>query len=197
MAYTTLLIMAVALAMDAFTVAIAAGVQLQGVTAVQTLRMAGTFGFFQFVMPIAGGIFGAGIQSHIEAYDHWIAFALLAFIGVRMLKEAWDARGQTSHAQHASRPSDPTRGTRLLVLGVATSIDALAVGLSMAILGQDVFFPALVIGIVCFAFTACGIQIGRIMRSFAGNWGNCANIFGGLVLIAIGISILQEHGVFA
>jgi putative Mn2+ efflux pump MntP len=194
MAYTTLLAIAVALAMDAFTVALAAGLQLQRVTVVQTLRLAATFGFFQFAMPILGWCFGLGIQGYIEDYDHWIAFALLAFVGGRMLKEAWDTRGPS--ARRASRQPDPTRGSQLLVLGIATSIDALAVGLSLAVLGQKVFFPALVIGIVCFTLTAVGLHLGRVMRALAGNWGNSANALGGLVLIAIGLSILRDHGVF-
>jgi putative Mn2+ efflux pump MntP len=197
MSFPTLLVMALALSMDAFAVALAAGIQLPRVTAVHTLRMAGTFGFFQFAMPIAGWCFGTGIQRYIEAYDHWIAFALLGFIGGRMIKEAWDARGQDPKAECVPHPSDPTRGVRLLVLAVATSIDALAVGLSMSILGQGVFFPALVIGIVCCALTVCGIHLGRVLHALAGKLGNLANVFGGLVLIAIGVSILRDHGVFA
>ena len=202
---TTLLALAVALAVDAFTVAVAAGIQLRRVTAAQTLRMAGTFGFFQFAMPLAGWGFGVGIQAYIEAYAHWIAFALLVFVGAGMLRDAWDARGRDARAADAallpdtSKPSppDPTGGRQLLILAVATSIDALAVGLSMAVLGQAVFFPAVVIGVVCFTLTACGIRLGGMMRAFAGKWGSLANVFGAFVLIAIAFSILRDHGVFA
>ncbi|MDR3073842.1 MAG: manganese efflux pump MntP family protein [Deltaproteobacteria bacterium] len=187
--------LSVALAMDAFAVALATGIQLRRVTAAQTARMAGVFGFFQFAMPVAGWCFGAGIQEYIEEYDHWVAFALLAFIGGRMVREAWRAQGGPQEEQDL-HPSDPTRGYPLLVLGVATSIDALAVGLSMAILDQEILVPALVIGLVCCALTACGIHLGRITRSLAGNWANRAGALGGLVLIAIGLAILRDHGVF-
>lgn len=196
MAILTLLALAVALAMDAFAVAVATGMQLRCITLPQTVRMAGAFGFFQFAMPVAGWFLGVGVQKHIENYDHWVAFALLAFIGGRMLKEAWEKRGQNLEEECAVCPADPTKGTSLLVLAVATSIDALAVGLSMAILGQGVWFPAVVIGVVCAALTAFGIHLGRIMCSLAGNWGNYANIAGGLVLIGIGFNILRDHGVW-
>ena len=195
MALPTLLAIAVALAMDAFAVAVTAGMQLRCISVQQVARMAGAFGFFQFAMPVAGWFLGIGVQKHIEAYDHWIAFALLAFIGGRMLKETWDKRNQNLDAECAVCP-DPTKGMPLLLLAIATSIDALAVGLSMAILGQEVFIPALVIGFVCATLTATGIHLGRIMCSVAGHWGNRANAVGGLVLIAIGANILRDHGVF-
>lgn len=196
MTILTLLALAVALAMDAFAVAVATGMQLRCISVPQTARMAGAFGFFQFGMPVAGWFLGVGVQKYIEDYDHWIAFGLLAFIGGRMLKEAWDKRGQNLEEECAVCPSDPTKGSSLLLLAVATSIDALAVGLSMAILGQDVWLPALVIGVVCATLTTLGIHLGRIMCSFAGNWGSYANIAGGLVLIGIGFNILREHGFF-
>lgn len=192
----TLLAVAVALAMDAFAVAVAAGMRLRRVSFAQTARMAGAFGFFQFAMPVAGWFLGAGVQQYIEAYDHWLAFLLLAFIGGRMLREAWPGRGQDQE-KHAGRAADPTAGPALLLLAVATSIDALAVGLSMALLGQAVLFPAVVIGLVCFSLTALGVRLGRIMHSVAGDWGSRANALGGLVLVAIGANILREHGVFA
>ncbi|CAK7059140.1 MAG: putative manganese efflux pump MntP [Desulfovibrio sp.] len=196
MAFVTLLALAVALAMDAFAVAVAAGMQLRCIRIPQTIRMAGTFGFFQFAMPVAGWFLGVGVQKYIEDYDHWVAFGLLAFVGGKMIKEAWEKRGNNPKEECAACPSDPTTGASLLLLGVATSIDALAVGLSMAILGQAIWFPAFVIGVVCAAITACGIYIGRAMCSFAGNWSNYANIAGGIVLIGIGANILREHGVF-
>ena len=190
-----LLALAVALAMDAFAVAVTSGMQLRCIRFSQVARMAGAFGFFQFAMPLAGWLLGVGVQQYIEDYDHWLAFGLLAFIGGRMLKEAWDKRGQNLDAECAPC-ADPTKGMPLLLLALATSIDALAVGLSMALLGQKVLFPALVIGIVCAALTALGIHLGRIMCSVAGHWSHRANAVGGLVLIAIGINILRDHGVF-
>lgn len=196
MTFVALLALAVALAMDAFAVAITAGMQLRCVTFTQTARMAATFGLFQFGMPVVGWMLGIGVHHYIAAYDHWLAFGLLCFIGGRMVKEAWDKRGRDADAECAVC-SDPTKGAQLLLLGVATSVDALAVGLSMALLGEDVMYPAALIGVVCCLLTACGIHLGRVMCSLAGNWGNRANAFGGLVLVAIGVNILRDHGVFA
>lgn len=196
MDFPTLLAIAVALAMDAFAVAIAAGMQLRCVNFPQMARMACTFGFFQFAMPVVGWLLGASVHKYISAYDHWIAFVLLAFVGGRMLKESWDNRNATPEEDCAACSTDPTRGRQLLILGVATSIDALAVGLSLALLGEPVLFPAAVIGVVCCILTAAGIHLGRMVCSMAGNWGNRANALGGFVLIAIGANILREHGVF-
>ena len=208
---------AVALAMDAFAVSITTGIKLRAVSLSQALRMGGTFGGFQFLMPILGWLLGVRAQRYIEAYDHWLAFALLAFVGGKMLKEAWDARGGVETSQDctelpfpvgettASPPSgkpafsDPTTGGPLLLLGVATSLDALAVGLSFALLGLDVWLPALVIGMVCFCITILGLHLGRMVCRLPGlgNLGAKANVFGGMVLLAIGLKILQEHGVFS
>ena len=105
MTFLTLLLLAVALAMDAFAVAVASGVQLRCIRLPQTLRMAGTFGFFQFAMPVAGWFLGVGVEKYIQNYDHWIAFILLFIVGARMMKEAWDKRGETADAcACAARP---------------------------------------------------------------------------------------------
>ncbi len=194
MSFLALLALSVALATDAFAVAVASGVQLRAPTLSQTLRMAGAFGFFQFAMPVIGWFFGAGVEKHLQSYDHWIAFGLLCFVGLRMLKEAWDKRNQPAQACVAA--TDPTAGASLFFLGVATSIDALAVGLSFGIMGHGVWFPAAVIGIVCFTLTAAGLHLGKAVRSLAGNWTNRANALGGIVLLAIGLNILRGHGMF-
>lgn len=196
MAFFTLFALAVALATDAFAVAVTTGMQLRCVTFAQTARMALAFGVFQFAMPVAGWFLGSGAHKYIAAYDHWIAFALLSLVGGHMLKEFWKKRGRDHAAECAVCPSDPTKGSALLLLAVATSVDALAVGLTMALLDQKVWYPALIIGLVCCMLTACGMHLGRIMCSLAGNWSNRANAFGGLVLIGIGVNILREHGVF-
>lgn len=194
MTLLTMFAIAVALAMDAFAVSLTAGVRLRCVTSRHTFRLAGTFGGFQFLMPVAGWLLGIGAQQYIEDYDHWLAFALLAFVGGRMLKEAWDNRGKKDEE---CEYSDPTCGSSLWLLGVATSLDALAVGLSMALLKVDVWLPAVIIGLVCFCITACGLHLGTFICRIPGltGLGNKANALGGLVLIAIGCKILQEHGV--
>ena len=184
--------------MDAFAVALTAGVRLQSVGVSRTLRMAGTFGIFQFLMPVAGWLLGVKAQRYIESYDHWLAFALLSFVGGKMLWEAWKNRGKT---EEECTYTDPTTGRTLLMLGIATSLDAMAVGLSMALLDIDVWIPAAIIGVVCFAITTIGLHMGRLIctiKGFSslGNLGNKANVLGGLVLVAIGLGILKEHGVF-
>lgn len=196
MTLTAVLAIAVALAMDAFAVSLTTGARMSSVSLGQTLRMAGTFGAFQFLMPLIGWLLGVRAQRYIEDYDHWLAFALLAFVGFRMLKEAWDNRGK---AEDACQASDPTKGGNLWLLGLATSLDALAVGLSFALLGQPVWFPAVVIGLVCFLLSAIGMHLGRAACQLPGlsGLGNKANACGGLVLIAIGIKILHDHGVFS
>ncbi len=187
---------AVALAMDAFAVSLTTGVRLLRITPFMTLRMAGVFGGFQFAMPVIGWSLGSVAQRRIEDYDHWLAFALLAFVGGKMLWDAWARRGAPAAPDDLK---DPTVGGTLWMLGVATSLDALAVGISLAMLGLEVLFPAVLIGVVCFAITVIGLHLGGLMRRLPGlnALGEGAAVFGGLVLIAIGITILQEHGVFS
>ena len=180
----TLIGIAIGLAMDAFAVAIGAGLQLERVTARQTFRLAWHFGLFQALMPVIGWLLGLTIQSWISAFDHWIAFALLAAIGGKMIYEA--LRGDRDE-----RPrTDPTRGLSLVVLSVATSIDALAVGLSLALLEVDIWWPAVVIGIVAGAFTTVGLQLGQ---RFGALLGRRMEVVGGVILIGIGVRILVEH----
>lgn len=181
--------------MDAFAVSLTSGIRLRTVSLAQTMRMAGIFGAFQFVMPVAGWMLGVRAQQYIEAYDHWLAFALLLFVGGKMLKEAWDNRGK---ADEACRENDPTTGGSLWLLGIATSLDALAVGLSLALLNISVWTPAVIIGIVCFILSAMGMHLGRFVCTIPGldSLGNKANALGGVVLLAIGVKILHEHGVF-
>ena len=194
MTLPAILIISVALSMDAFAVALAAGMRLQCLHLSQVGRMAGVFGFFQFLMPVAGWFLGLSVQQYIEAYDHWVAFSLLAFVGLRMLKEAWESRGK-SEKDDDRACADPTTGGTILFLGIATSVDALAVGLSMAILGTDIWVPALSIGVVCFCITAFGMYLG-CWAGKVGRLGEKAGALGGIVLLCIGLNILHDHGVF-
>lgn len=134
-------------------------------------------------MPIGGWLIGRTVQKWISAYDHWIAFVLLAFVGGRMILEAFDEKDDNA-------VSDPTRGLTMVMLSVATSIDALAVGLSLAMLGVSVWQPATVIGIVAGVLTVFGMLMGRRLGS---NWGKRVEVCGGLVLCIIGLKILLEH----
>ena len=183
---------AVALAMDAFAVAIATGVSLKQVSFRQTFRLSWHFGLFQAMMPVIGWGLGATVQSYMADYDHWVAFILLALVGGNMLKEAVLA---DEDEENQKPRKDATKGMTLVMLSVATSIDALAIGLSMSMLQVSIGTPAIVIGIVAGLFTIAGLHLGkRVARlTWLSSW---AEIVGGLVLWLIGLNILREHGVF-
>lgn len=174
---------AVALAMDAFAVALGVGLSVSPLTGRHLFRLGFHFGLFQALMPIIGWLAGLTIRARIEAYDHWIAFGLLAFVGGKMLYEAFQ-EGDEEQRQ------DPTRGLTLVILSLATSIDALAVGLTLAMLDIAIWTPALVIGLVAGVLTVVGMLLGG--RAGA-RWGKRVEIFGGIVLCAIGLKILLQH----
>jgi putative Mn2+ efflux pump MntP len=140
-------------------------------------------------MTVIGWAGGLTFRSLIESFDHWLAFILLFLVGARMIHEALDID------EGGKAPADPTRGMSLVILSVATSIDALAVGLSFSFLQADILMPALIIGIVASLLTALGIHLGRMLRH-TDRLGAAVEISGGLVLIGIGIKILFDHGVF-
>ena len=181
----TLIGIAIGLAMDAFAVSIAAGLTLKTVDARQTFRLAWHFGLFQALMPIIGWLAGLSIEHWIAPVDHWIAFGLLAVIGGKMIYEALKDADDDE-----VRRGDPTKGWSLVLLSIATSIDALAVGLSLALLGVSIWWPAVVIGLVAGAFTVVGMQLGT---RFGALLGRRMEVVGGIVLIAIGVKILFEH----
>lgn len=190
MDFNTILLIAVALAVDAFAVALATGICLPRVTFRHTFRLAWHFGLFQAGMNIIGWAAGLTVRALIERFDHWLAFVLLALVGGRMIYEAvWVDDG----AEKCEK--DPTRGNSLVMLSVATSIDALAVGLSFSVLKISVWYPAFIIGVVATVLTAAGIHLGRLVGA-ASRLGKNVEIGGGLVLIGIGVRILHEHGVF-
>jgi putative Mn2+ efflux pump MntP len=181
----SLFAVACALAMDAFAVAIVTGLVLNPLTRRHVFRLSFHFGLFQALMPILGWIAGRAVHRYIADFDHWIALGLLAFIGIRMLLGSMRGDGQEGKSIN-----DPTSGWTLVLLSVATSIDALAVGLSLAIIGEPILVPVAVIGLVAAAFTATGMMLGRRIGAL---WGKRVEAVGGLILIAIGIKILIEH----
>ncbi|MBR9985823.1 MAG: manganese efflux pump [Desulfosarcina sp.] len=184
------LALAVALAMDAFAVSIASGVSLRTVSARQTFRLAWHFGLFQAMMPVIGWSAGLTVRSRIEAYDHWVAFALLVFVAQGMLRSAFKKESVGADAK------DPTKGMTMVMLSVATSIDALAVGLSLSMINVSIWTPALIIGLVAGVFTTVGMHLGKVIGSMAqlSRW---AEMTGGIVLLGIGVNILREHGALA
>jgi putative Mn2+ efflux pump MntP len=173
--------------MDALAVAIATGVTLKAVTSRQTFRLAWHFGWFQFLMPVIGWAIGTTVYQLIEQVDHWVAFGLLAFIVMKMILGAF------TPDDGKIKMKDPTKGSTMVMLSVATSLDALAVGLSISLLKISIWKPALIIGVIAFTFTAIGIQLGRIVGANF-KLDKYAEILGGLVLIGIGLRILMEHG---
>jgi putative Mn2+ efflux pump MntP len=185
MSLLTIFILAVGLGVDAFSVAIGIGGANDKKSWAPVLRLAAAFGIFQFAMPIIGWLAGLTVVEIIALFDHWIAFALLALIGGKMI---WGGFEKEIDEEKA----DQTRGWPLLLLSIATSIDALAVGFSFSVLKNPIFFPAVIIGIVCFVMTITGMIFGKVLARI---FGKKVEIFGGLVLIAIGIKILIDHWV--
>jgi putative Mn2+ efflux pump MntP len=188
MEWFSLMAIAVALAMDAFAVAIVTGLTVKALTKRHVFRLAFHFGLFQFFMPLIGWAVGSAVQKYIAAFDHWIALCLLGFVGGRMIRGALHTEEEGMRSG-----SDPTSGWALVGLAVATSIDALAVGLSLALIRSEIVLPAVVIGIVAAVFTAAGMALGRQIGSM---WGKRVEIVGGVILIAIGVKIVIDH-VFA
>ena len=172
--------------MDAFAVAIAAGVTLKHISFRQNFRLAWHFGLFQAMMPILGWSAGISIRNYIEAFDHWIAFGLLLFVAQGMLRSAF------SIEKDGPDKKDPTRGMTMVLLSVATSIDALAVGLSLAVIDVSIWTPALVIGIVAGVFTTIGLHLGKAIGATP-RLSRYAEALGGIVLLIIGLNILREH----
>ena len=190
MDFGTLLVMALALAMDAFAVSVANGLVLSKAGVGKAVRLAGSFGVFQGAMPLLGYAAAITFAAAIRAVDHWVAFGLLAFIGGKMLWEVW--RGEEEE------PADPTCLKTLLLLSLATSIDALAIGVSLAMMPQTgvlslaggVWISVATIGVITFLLCLLGVFLGCKAGCLLGKR---AEIAGGIVLIGIGVKILLEH----
>ena len=186
MDFISVIMIAAALAMDAFSVSISAGMIIKKPGGRHYFRLAFHFGLFQFMMPIIGYFAGNYLEHFIKDYDHWVAFGLLFLLGANMIKEAFAGKNDGDPVQS----KDPSRGLSLVVLSVATSIDALAVGLSFGVLDQPVLVPSIIIGITCSLFSVTGITIGKKAAAVAGKK---AEAVGGIMLWIIGIKILLEH----
>ena len=179
----TIFLLAVGLGVDAFSVAIGIGATNDKKSWAPVLRLAAAFGAFQFIMPIIGWLAGLTVVGIIAKYDHWVAFALLGYIGSKMI---WEALKK----EEEKEANDQTNGLPLLLLSIATSIDALAVGFSFSLLKTDIILPAVIIGVVCFLMTVTGMLFGK---GLARIFGKKVGIFGGVVLIVIGVKILTDH----
>ena len=183
MSFLDIMMIAVGLAMDACVVSAGAGASGRSSGHRASFRLGFHFGLFQFFMPVVGWFGGSVVAGALAAVDHWIAFAVLAFVGVRMM------RGEVGSGAD-DRPGDPSRGWSLVLLSIATSIDALAVGFSLAMIGVEIWYPAVVIGLVTAAMSVAGLHLGaRLGKRF----GSRMEVVGGIILILVGLHIVVEH----
>lgn len=182
MGFIDIFLIGVALSMDAFAVSICKGLSVKRVEPKHLLTVGVYFGGFQALMPLTGFLLGFKFEKFIVSVDHWIAFVLLALIGGNMIREALNGEEEEHDASFSFRT--------MLPLAVATSIDALAVGISFAFLGVDILNAAIIIGITTFVLSGAGVYVGNI---FGAKYKSKAEIVGGVVLILIGLKILLEH----
>ena len=179
-----ILLMSVSVAMDAFAVSIGKGLTVTRVRPVDVIKTALWFGGFQALFPLLGFFAANTFSKYVTAVDHWIIFALLAFIGGNMIREAF------GEEEENSRETAQFDWRHMLPLAVACSIDAFAVGVSFAFMQVNIWFSVIAIGVVTGAFSAAGLYIGRV---FGARWQKPAQIAGGAVLVLIGLKVLLEH----
>lgn len=185
MGFVELFLLAVGLSMDAFAVSVCKGLSVKKAGLKESAICGGWFGGFQGLMPLAGYFLGTLFAGVIEAFDHWVAFGLLAIIGINMLKEAFE-----KECECCDKNADFSVKT-MFVMAVATSIDALAVGISLAMAGAvNIVAAVVLIGVTTFLLSGLGVKIGNI---FGNRFEKKAQIAGGVILILLGIKILLEH----
>lgn len=182
MPLATTLLIALSMAMDAFAVSLCSGLKI-GPGPRPVFRIAFHFGLFQGLMPVIGWLFGNTIEPLVKNVDHWVAFGLLAFVGVRMIRS-----GLSKIEEEMVK--DPSRGLTMVMLSIAVSIDALAIGVSLAFLRVEIWTPALVIGLVTGVLSLIGLRVGN---GFGKRFDKPVEILGGLVLIGIGIRVVASH----
>jgi len=180
----SILLIALGLSADCFAVALGGCISIKKLRYIQVFRTALAFGIAQTLMPVIGWAVGRTVVGYIASYDHWVVFGLLAIVGGRMIWEAFHEKDECKEG------TDISRGFLLISLAVATSIDSLAVGLSFGVLETNIVYASLIIGVVAFLITNLGFYVGR---KAGGLLGQRAKIFGGVILIGIGIRILLTH----
>lgn len=184
MEYLKFILIGLGLAMDAFAVAVSSGVTIKNMHIRHALRIGLFFGAFQALMPLTGWFLGSYARDYISAYDHWIAFAILSVIGAKMIYEAVIIR-------ESEKESDPLNIYVLFILAIATSLDALAVGITFSLLDMAILTPVIIIGVTTFVLSFAGTYIGN---AFGHRFDESKlEIAGGLILIGIGLKILLEH----
>lgn len=184
MTFFELFLIGIGLSMDAFAVSICKGLSMQKIDKKYTLCIGLFFGGFQALMPLTGYLLGSQFSGYIERFDHWIAFVLLALIGFNMIKESREEE------EEEEKPYAGVNFKELLILAVATSIDALAVGVSFAFLGVRIAPAVTLIGCTTFVLTLVGVWVGNL---FGSRYKSRAELTGGIILILIGVKILLEH----
>ena len=178
-----IIILGIALSMDAFAVAICKGIALKKTTAKDSIAVGGYFGLFQAIMPMLGYLIGKSFQEIIARYDHWIAFALLTIIGINMVREAIGENNEDNDESKLNHKE-------MIILAIATSIDAFVVGITFAFLNVNVIKASVTIGITTFIMSTIGVKMGKICGK---KYGKNAEIIGGIILIALAIKIVLEH----
>jgi len=177
-----MLLIGIGLAMDAFAVSICKGLSMKKIDLKKTCIIGLYFGIFQAGMPIIGYFLGIGFENFVTQIDHWIAFILLGFIGANMIREALSKKEEEVNSDISFKT--------MIILSIATSIDALAVGITFAFLNVNIMISASIIGVITFILSAIGVVIGN---KFGNKYEKKAELFGGVVLILMGVKILLEH----
>jgi len=189
MSFFTIFLIALGLSMDAFAVSVSNGIAAYNFTKKHAFKIGFYFGLFQFMMPILGWFLGISVKGYVEIFDHWIAFGLLLIIGSNMIIES--IKGDSKDCNVCRKSADEFLSVKCLVFqAIATSIDALAIGISFAILNINIIYASAIIGLVAFFISfgggILGKKLGAILKQKA-------EIFGGIILIIIGLKILYEH----
>jgi putative Mn2+ efflux pump MntP len=188
-----ILLIALSLSMDAFAVSLTAAACCKHLKPFHALRASFAFGLFQFLMPVAGWFLGTTFKGYIASLDHWVAFGLLAFVGGKMLVEVieeWREPADACPTGEEAEKRDITSKRIVLLLAIATSIDALAVGISFSVMGMTALQPSLIIGAVTFALCLLAFVFGKRVGGLLGRY---AQLAGGLILVGIGVKILVQH----
>jgi len=183
MSYIEIILIAIGLSMDAFAVSITLGLSVQKPTLKEYLLPGIYFGFFQALMPLIGYLTGTLFAEKIQEFEHWVAFGLLAIIGANMIKESFSK-------EEEKHDDNKFKFINMLLLAIATSIDALAVGVTFAFFKINIYAAIAIIGVTTFCISICGVKIGNI---FGIKFKSKAELIGGIVLVALGIKILLEH----
>jgi putative Mn2+ efflux pump MntP len=179
----TLILVALALSMDAFAIAVASGIAIRHLRLHHALKIAFAFGLFQALMPVIGGFTGIGLRQYISTYDHWVIFVILTALGIKMIYESFKIK-------EVEEEKDPLNSSVLLILAIATSLDALAVGVTMGLGHMAIMLPSVIIGVITFGVTLSGVYIGRHSRHVNER---VMEVVAGLALIGIGAKILIQH----